>query len=345
MSKRKNKTSKKWYWIGGITATIIMVVGLFALTDNHNDFPVARVGSVEVFASDVLVNLAQAEHTLMWDYFDMFPEDWDIDHDREFRDGLTFGQAVQEEALRLATLNIFTLDYANQLGISLSSDDLLRVDEYLDNLIWQFGGERELNEVLRAEGFRDIAHLAELYANQILLDNIILAITSNPDDFARFEQYMPPEPEPVELFGAKHILASFDNFENEAEAREFASDILAKLHTGEDFTTLMWEYSQDNGLWDFPDGYSFASGDMVLEFEQATKELEMGEISGLVESNFGIHIIMRTETNEGDWHFLRGTQPVTLESRMMDAVFFGIEAMAENVAVELLQEFNKISVH
>ena len=344
----KNTQTKKWYWMGGAAAIAIViafVIGWFALSDNQNDFVVARVNGTEVFASDVNANISQAENMLMWDYFDMFPDDWDIDYDRIFRNGLTFGRALREEAVRIAAFNIVVEDYAQQLGVTLSADDWFMIDDYMESLVWQFGGERELREALLEAGFRDEAHLAELYASEILLENLIQAIIAIPHEFAQFEQYMPPEATPPELLGAKHILANFDNFETEEEAEAFAYEILTRLEAGEDFYALMHEYSQDfGGLWDFPNGYSFASGDMVPEFEQATRELEMGEVSGLVRSGFGIHIIMRIEPNEADWHLFRNTQPVTLESRMMEAVFIGLEAMAGNAVIEFLPELDRISV-
>ena len=51
--------------------------------------------------------------------------------------------------------------------------------------------------------------------------------------------------------------------------------------------------SEDTGLAANPDGYAFTTGEMVQEFEDATRALEPGQISGLVESSYGYHIILR----------------------------------------------------
>lgn len=83
------------------------------------------------------------------------------------------------------------------------------------------------------------------------------------------------------------------------EARQEAARILdlLKNYTGDDFdlffTNLMFEYSQDPGSFSNPGGYLFQHGDMVEEFYRATINLDYGEISDLVETSFGVHIIYR----------------------------------------------------
>ena len=77
------------------------------------------------------------------------------------------------------------------------------------------------------------------------------------------------------------------------ENRALAEDILARLQNGEDFDTLMNEYSEDTGLIYNPDGYYFFRGEMEETFEAASFALEEGEMSGIVESSYGYHIILR----------------------------------------------------
>lgn len=100
---------------------------------------------------------------------------------------------------------------------------------------------------------------------------------------------------------AKHILIPLINLETgealsetEAEAAEkLASDILGKINKGEDFDKLMNIYSKDTGLEAYPNGYTFTYGEMVAEFEKSAFSLGENEVSGLVKTSYGYHIIKR----------------------------------------------------
>jgi len=75
-------------------------------------------------------------------------------------------------------------------------------------------------------------------------------------------------------------------------ARQKAEDLLKRVRAGEDFTALAKEFSEDPGSraqggdlgW-------FGRGQMIKEFEDAAFALKQGEVSGVVESPFGYHII------------------------------------------------------
>ena len=63
------------------------------------------------------------------------------------------------------------------------------------------------------------------------------------------------------------------------------------------FDELMFEYSEDSGLAIFPEGYTFTYDEMYDSFEEAAFALEEYEISDIVESEAGYHIIMRVPTH------------------------------------------------
>lgn len=82
-----------------------------------------------------------------------------------------------------------------------------------------------------------------------------------------------------------------------AEKKAKADELLAQLRASADpvalFDQLMNENSEDTGLSSNPDGYTTTKGQMVPEFEEAALALRDGEISDVVESDYGYHIILR----------------------------------------------------
>jgi len=85
-------------------------------------------------------------------------------------------------------------------------------------------------------------------------------------------------------------------FEERAAAKKKAEEVLAQLRAApEKFAELAKQYSQDPGSKDNGGdlGY-FARGAMVKPFEDAAFKLKQGQISGIVESSFGVHVIKLT---------------------------------------------------
>lgn len=90
---------------------------------------------------------------------------------------------------------------------------------------------------------------------------------------------------------ARHILV---------ETEEEAQATLAELQNGGDFAQLAAERSQDPGSKDNGGDLGFfGRGQMVPAFEEAAFELQPGQLSGIVQSNFGFHIIEVLERKEG----------------------------------------------
>lgn len=106
---------------------------------------------------------------------------------------------------------------------------------------------------------------------------------------------------------AKHILLrNYDDLgqplseEQLAEKRAQADAILAELEAGADFDALVNKYNEDPGMQSYPTGYVFTEGEMVTPFYEGAKALEVGQISGVVESEYGYHIIQRCALTEDD---------------------------------------------
>ena len=124
---------------------------------------------------------------------------------------------------------------------------------------------------------------------------------------------------------ASHILLTQEN----SEARQKGEEILEKLRAGADFAELAKEHSQDqataaNG----GDVGFFGRGAMVPEFESAAFSLEPGQISDLVTTNYGFHIIKVTDLQKVDSRALA-------ESALRQE---GSEKLAQNLAAKVAHQ-------
>ena len=78
-----------------------------------------------------------------------------------------------------------------------------------------------------------------------------------------------------------------------ADVRKKMEDLLAKVKSGEDFAALAKQFSEDTGSKDngglIPE--EFGRGRMVKPFEDAAFSVAVGQISGIIETNYGFHIL------------------------------------------------------
>ncbi len=121
-------------------------------------------------------------------------------------------------------------------------------------------------------------------------------ITISPEDVRRYyednqQQYSTPE-----QVRASHILLKTDG-KNDAEVKKRAEEILAKAKApGADFAKLADQYTEeDAGKSHGGDLDYFSKGQMVPEFDAVAFALKPGQISDLVKTQYGYHIIKVTD--------------------------------------------------
>lgn len=105
------------------------------------------------------------------------------------------------------------------------------------------------------------------------------------------------------VYCAKHILVAEEQTAKAIIAAlqaQVASDPSQALAV---FDSLMSQYGTDPGMKSDPRGYIFTDGDMVTEFENAVKALNIGACSSVpVKSSFGYHVILRLDpTTRSGW--------------------------------------------
>jgi foldase protein PrsA len=158
--------------------------------------------------------------------------------------------------------------------------------------------KRQLGQVLIGESRAKAAGIDKQHAVdlQIKLEQArILAQTYAQEQLA---DKMKATDQEVDAYIAQH--PELDVKRNRSKAEE----VLKRARAGEDFAKLAKEFSTDPGTKEKGGDLGwFGHGQMVPEFEQAAFKLKPGEVSDIVESKFGYHIIKledrKTETKDG----------------------------------------------
>ena len=117
----------------------------------------------------------------------------------------------------------------------------------------------------------------------------------DPANISKFEQ--------PEMVRASHILLMTSDpethqplsDEKKAAKHKLMEDILKQARAGTNFADLAKKYSEDPGSKDEGGEYTFPRGKMVKEFEDTAFSLKPGEISDIIETQFGYHIIKLSE--------------------------------------------------
>lgn len=141
---------------------------------------------------------------------------------------------------------------------------------------------------------------------QVEMKQLAEAYMDDPDMQEKAKEFYKENPsyfEVPEQVRASHVLIKVEPDATEAEraaAKKKAEEVLDKAKAGEDFAALAKAYSDDPGSKDTGGEYTFGRGKMVKPFEEAAFALDPNEVSDLVETQFGYHIIKLSEKTEAE---------------------------------------------
>lgn len=205
----------------------------------------------------------------------------------------TTWDASQQESLKNNVVTALKNNYAVDLlaadnGITLTPEDEAAIDQEIAATADSLGGDADYQNALA-----QINATEGLYRTMLLHDRLqsrlLYALYGDTLRDSIQEDYV----------RVKHVLLSFPDGETDHTAtKQKAEEVLQKAKAGEDFDKLVAEYGEDPGMVSNLDGYYFTTGKMVEEFEEASFALQPGEISDLVETSYGYHIILRLDMEE-----------------------------------------------
>jgi len=167
-----------------------------------------------------------------------------------------------------------------------------------------------VSKIAKENGFDkkvDIREQVELLVDDYLTieyikREVIAKINVTEDDMKLYYKAHQDEFKTPEMVRARHILVKVGKSasqEVKSKSKEKIEEILKRIKSGEDFAKVASEVSDDTGSKEKGGDLGFfRRGMMVSEFEKAAFSLKLGEVSDIVETQFGFHIIKVEEKKE-----------------------------------------------
>lgn len=186
---------------------------------------------------------------------------------------------------------------AAELGVTVESSE---IDTYVESMKANFNDDEAWKKALEEAGFTEDSY-RESIQSSLLQQHVGTHFEENAK--VADDDYLESAKTYVSYYdGAKrssHILFKVEDTTDEAAmqaAREKAQDVLNQINSGSlDFAEAAAQYSDDSSKDNGGDvGWDRATT-FVTAYQEALNGLEVDQVSGLVESEYGIHIIKCTE--------------------------------------------------
>lgn len=211
-------------------------------------------------------------------------------------------QALRHQILDQLIADKLVLAQAVEDSVVVTDDEVTRqLDDNINRLITSYGSEQRVEELYGMPVNRIKREIRDDIKKQMLAQRLqqkkFGEITVSPHEVEDFMQSvkdsLPVVPEQVVL--SQIFISSKPSDSTKSQARAKAQSLLDSLKSGADFQSLAKRFSQD-GSGQFGGDLGWAKrGSFVKEFEESAFGLHDGQISNIVETQFGYHIIQLVE--------------------------------------------------
>jgi peptidyl-prolyl cis-trans isomerase C len=201
----------------------------------------------------------------------------------------------------LDQLIVYTILKQESRSKGVKVDDA-EIDQKVQEVRGQFPTQEAFEKALKDRGMtvdslKSDAH-TELSVNRVM-ETAVANIPGPTDAEAKdFYAKNPDKFKQDEQVRASHILVRVDpnaDAKTKAKAKAEIDSVLKQLKGGGDFAKLAQQHSQDPSAAQGGDLGFFPKGQMVPEFDHAAFSLPVGQLSGIVTTQFGYHILKVTE--------------------------------------------------
>jgi len=270
----------KYLWTAALLAVVMTTTGVWAQGQVPNTDPkkvLLKVNGDPIYAGTVNLVMASMRADMARGSSKLQP------------------QQLAQQAMERAMDSLLLSQEAKRRGIK---PDMAKVDQQMQSLEKQVGGEEKFKAMLAQSGTTP-----EMYRNAMVQMDLINAMIKKDiepkvkvtdADIQKFYDDNPKYFQKPEEVKARHILIKVPKDatpEQKAEAKKKAEALQKRAAKGEDFATLAKENSEGPSAKDGGELGYFNQKQMVKPFADAAFALKPGQVSDVVETRFGYHVI------------------------------------------------------
>lgn len=327
--KKREETVARYLKYGFIALIAVIVIAVVVvLYTNYTTSYVATVGDEKVTVSEFKFFLKQVRSSMIYDAgIEPNTPEAETFWNTTKIEGENAVDYAKKKALEQAKELKIQVIKAEEEGIKLEKNEVKQLEKNLDEFLSEIENSVGTNAGDSSKEYFGVSlkEAKDIY-KQIILARKLAAekmrrVEVSEDDIEAYYKKYPDRftntmfrNDAEEAVWVKHILIRVETPEGASkegevteeekqqlekateEARKKAEDILASVKSGEDFAELAKQYSQDPGSAKYGGDYVFGRNKMAPEFEKAAfDKLSPGEVSDLVKTDFGFHIIKLEE--------------------------------------------------
>ncbi len=247
-----------------------------------------KPGTEAAIVNGEVITVAEYEETLEV-YKSMYKNQYgDEVLDTEIQPGVTLLEYLKENILENMIFERIIYQEAIKNNLTVNDTEL---DELMVEYKTFFGDEQAYKDFLTSNNMKEEFLKNSLRTDEVIQRYVDFYMESLSISDEELIKYYEDNVDKFVSVKARHILVN---------SMEEAEDILAQINAGADFSDLAMAFSKDtnSAILGGDLGY-FYKGQMVPTFEAAAFSLEIGEVSGIVPSDFGFHIIKLDDRSEG----------------------------------------------
>ena len=322
---------------------LAVVMALFITACSDDGKTVMTVGDTKISSSEYAYYIKNTLSSLQ-----SYGLDLSTLSDEEYQ---TLEQSFKDSAYAQCVESATIQNKAEELGLTLTSDEKKQLKENKNQVIINMGGNAAFKQQLEAAGMTESLYdkMNEIAA---LYDKLYTYFYGEDGELA-------PSTEEVRAYfednyvTVKHILRktvddSYAPLSDEvaAQKKEEADALYTQIMAGADFDTLMEENTEDPGLASYPNGYTFSQDESYdPAFKEKAFELEIGQVSEPVLGSYGYYIIKREPLDESYWTENQEALTQTIIATIaQNGLYDKLQEWSEEYEITKTEEYDNITL-